>query len=66
VTPRERDIQESSTWVRLQLHQRLWLPKQGQVRSPLVVAKIEVGFAAIIQHKRFSVLKGTHCARIGV
>ena len=39
---------------------------QRAVGEPLVVAQVEVGFAAVVQHVDFAVLVGAHRARIDV
>ncbi len=39
---------------------------QRRVGEPLVVAQVEVGFAAVVQHVDFAVLIGAHRARIDV
>ena len=40
--------------------------RQFRVREPLVMAEVEIGFRAVIQHVNFAVLKRAHSARIHV
>ena len=40
--------------------------RQFRVREPLVMAEVEIGFRAVIQHVNFAVLKRAHRARIHV
>ena len=42
------------------------IARERAVREPLVVAQVEVGFAAVVQHVHFAVLVGAHRARVDV
>ena len=42
------------------------MPRQDAVSEPLIMAKVKVGFCAVVQHIDFAMLERVHCSRIDI